>query len=70
VRAYPREGVRPGYGFDVRKGLQFRLVLDLPRARRDTVFRSLSFRDMLAIVPHLAKLLGEQTARVTVRPGP
>ena len=67
VRAYPRDSVRAGYGVDVRRGLAFRLVLTVPRARRDTVFRDLSFRDLYALMPHLEKLLGEDSGRVRGR---
>jgi hypothetical protein len=61
VRSYPREGVRVHYGVDVRKGLGFRLVLSLPRARRDTVFRSLSLRDLYEVVRRLDKALPEDS---------
>jgi tRNA A-37 threonylcarbamoyl transferase component Bud32 len=61
VRSYPREGVRVHYGIDVRKGLGFRLVLSLPRARRDTVFRSLSLRDLYEVVRRLDKALPEDS---------
>jgi hypothetical protein len=66
VRAYPRDGVRVRYAVDLRNGLLFRLVLQLPRARRDTVFRSLSLRDVYELVPRLGKLLGADQARGTV----
>jgi hypothetical protein len=67
VRAYPREGVRVGYGADVQGALRFRLVLGLPRARRDTVFRLLSFRDLYEIIPRLGKLLRGDSAQAGVR---
>jgi len=35
----------------------------LPGARRDTVFRRLSFRDVYETAPRLGKLLGEAAAR-------
>src|SRR5712664_1264579 len=43
VRAYRRDSVQVGYGAVLQGGLSFRMVLTLPRARRDTVFRHLSF---------------------------
>ena len=67
VRAYPRDSVRVGYGVEVRRGLAFRLVLTAPRARRDTAFRNLSFRDLYALMPRLGKLLGEDSGRVRAR---
>src|SRR5205823_136258 len=45
VRGYRRDSVQVRYGAELRGGLAFRMVLTLPRARRDTVFRHLSFRD-------------------------
>src|SRR5438093_4807561 len=54
VRAYRRDSVRVSYAAELRGGLSFRMVLTLPRARRDTVFRHLSFRD----VYELARRLG------------
>lgn len=67
VRAYPREGVRVGYGADLQGALRFRLVLGLPRARRDTVFRLLSLRDLYEIIPRLGKLLRADSTRAGVR---
>ena len=62
VRSYPREAVRAGFGADLRGGVRFRLVLGVPPAGRDTVFRSLSFRDLYALVPRVEKLLNEDSA--------
>ncbi|PYO96347.1 MAG: hypothetical protein DMD60_10795 [Gemmatimonadetes bacterium] len=59
VRAYHRDSVQVRYGADLRGGLAFRLVLALPRARRDTVFRHLSFRDVYELATRLGKLIGE-----------
>jgi protein kinase-like protein len=70
VRRYARDEVRVGYGADLGRGLQFHVVLNLPGARRDTVFRHLSFRDMYEMVPRLEKLLGADSGRVTVRVRP
>jgi len=63
VRSYPREAVRVGFGADLRAGLRFRLVLGLPQGGRDTVFRSLSFRDVYTMVPRVEKLLNADSAR-------
>jgi serine/threonine protein kinase len=58
VRAYRRDSVQVRYGADVRGGLALRMVLALPRARRDTVFRHLSFRDVYELTRRLGKLIG------------
>lgn len=58
VRVYPRDSVHVRYGVNVSNGLRFRMVLVLPRERRDTAFRSLSLRDIYEIVPHVGRLLG------------
>ncbi len=57
VRAYPRDDVQAQYGATMRAGLSFRMVLALPRARRDTVFYQLSFRDVYELARRLGKLL-------------
>src|SRR5207249_329019 len=59
VRAYRRDSVQVGYGVELRGGLSFRMVLLLSRARRDTVFRHLSFRDVYELSRRLGKLIGE-----------
>src|SRR5881296_2946091 len=59
VRAYRRDSVQVGYGAELRGGLSFRMVLALPRARRYTVFRRLSFRDVYELSRRLGKLIGE-----------
>ena len=58
VRAYRRDSVQVRYGAAVGGGLSFRMVLTLPRARRDTVFRHLSFRDVYELASRLGKLIG------------
>jgi eukaryotic-like serine/threonine-protein kinase len=58
VRAYRRDSVGVRYGADLRSGLSLRMVLALPRARRDTVFRHLSFRDVYELTRRLGKLIG------------
>jgi hypothetical protein len=51
VRSYSRDSVRTKMGFDVRGGLVFRLVILGRDASEltDTVFRNLSFRDMILL---------------------
>jgi len=56
--------VRARFGLQLAGGLSFRMLLLLPRSRRDTVFRRLSFRDVYEAAPRLGKLLGEDAARV------
>ncbi len=62
-RAYPRDGVRARFSLQLSGGLSFRMLLLLPRSRRDTVFRRLSFRDVYEAAPPLGKLLGEDAVR-------
>jgi len=60
VRAYVRDSVRAGLELDARRGLSFRLVLRrLGASARDTVYRSLSFRDFVELGPRLDRLLSE-----------
>jgi len=59
VRAYRRDSVQVGYGAVLQGGLSFRMVLTLPRARRDTVFRHLSFRDVYELSRRLGKLIAQ-----------
>ncbi len=59
VRAYRRDSVQVRYGAVLQGGLSFRMVLTLPRARRDTVFRHLSFRDVYELSRRLGKLIAE-----------
>ena len=63
IRAYPRDSARARFGLQLWPGLSFRMMLMLPRSRRDTVFRRLSFRDVYETAPRLGKLLGEDAAR-------
>ena len=51
VRSYSRDSVRTQMGFDLRGGLIFRLVIrgTYARALTDTVFRNLSFRDLILL---------------------
>src|SRR2546428_8696574 len=57
--AYRRGYVEGGYAAELRAGLSFRMVLTLPRARRATVVRHLSFRDVSELARTLGKLAGE-----------
>jgi len=59
VRSYRRDSVQVSYGAVLRGGLSFRMVLTLPRERRDTVFRNLSFRDVFELSRRLGKLIAE-----------
>ena len=59
MRAYHRDSVQVRYGAVLRGGLSFQMVLTLPRARRDTVFRHLSFRDVYELSRRLGKLIAE-----------
>jgi len=59
VRGYRRDSVQVRYGAALRGGLAFRMVLTLPGARRDTVFRHLSFRDVYLLSRRLKNLVGE-----------
>ena len=65
VRAYPRDSARARYELQLSGGLSFRMMLMLGGgARRDTVFRRLSFRDVYETAPRLGKLLGEGATRL------
>src|SRR5712664_817367 len=68
VRSYARDSVRTQMGLDVHGGLAFRLVIHGTRSKElaDTVFRSLSFRDMV----QLDKQLNRGDAEDSVRPRP
>jgi len=59
VRAYRRDSVQVGYGAVLQGGVSFRMVLTLPRARRDTVFRHLSFRDVYELSRRLGRLIAQ-----------
>ncbi len=66
VRSYARDSVRTKMGLDVHGGLAFRLVIYGTRSKElaDTVFRNLSFRDMV----QLDKQLNRRDAADSVRP--
>jgi serine/threonine-protein kinase len=66
VRTYSRDSVHARYGLTVRGGLAVRLVLAVSLSRRDTVFRSLSARDVYGLAPRLRQLLGAVPARRTL----
>jgi hypothetical protein len=63
VRSYPRDSVHARYGVAVQGGLAVRLVLAVSPSRRDTVFRSLSARDVYGLAPRLRQLLGAVAVR-------
>jgi hypothetical protein len=57
VRSYARDSVRTNMGWDLHGGLAFRLVIHGTRVKElaDTVFRNLSFRDMIQLGKQLDK---------------
>src|SRR5207237_2052450 len=65
VRSYPRDSTRTQMGWDIHGGLAFRLVIYGTRAKQlaDTVFRSLSFRDMIQLRKQLNRRDGEDSQR-------
>jgi len=65
VRSYPRDSTRTQMGWDIHGGLAFRLVIYGTRAKQlaDTVFRSLSFRDMIQLRKQLNRRDGEDSLR-------
>jgi serine/threonine-protein kinase len=69
VRTYPRDNVQAQYSATVRGGLSFRMVLALPRARRDTVFRHLSFREVYELARRLGKLFPSAAAGAGTQTG-
>ena len=74
VRSYARDSTRTAMGLDVHGGLAFRLVIHGTHAKAlaDTVFRSLSFRDMIQIGKQLNRRDAEDSVRASVvrRPAP
>ncbi len=70
VRSYPRDSVHVRYGLRLQGGLGVRLVLAVAPARRDTVFRRLSPRDVYGLAPRLRQLLGSAGARLTLQLNP
>ena len=69
VRSYSRDSVQAHMGLDFHGGLAFRLIISGTRAAQvsDTVFRSLSFRDMLEIGPQLNRLEEQDSVRSSSR---
>jgi serine/threonine-protein kinase len=65
VRSYARDSVRTQMGLDVHGGLAFRLVIYGTRSKElaDTVFRNLSFRDMIQVGKQLNRRDAEDSAR-------
>ena len=72
TRSYTRDSVAAAVDLDLRGGVFFRLVLRRRGggAMRDTVFRSMSFRDFLEVAPTIERLVGEDAGGgVRVRAG-
>jgi hypothetical protein len=75
IRPYPRDSTRGALDFDFRGGVVFRLVLRRPGERGegtgDTVYRHLSFRDLVELAPQIERFLAENgnEPRVRVRGG-
>ena len=78
VRSYARDSVRRDMDLEIHGGLSFRLVIYVPgaspggRELGDTVYRGLSFRDMMQLRPHLNASVEGSTAkrRPSVRQAP
>ena len=79
VRSYARDSVRRHMDLEIHGGLSFRLVIDVPGTSpgagqlADTVYRSLSFRDMMQLRPELNRAGAVSTAKhraVQPRPAP
>ncbi len=70
VRSYPRDSVQVRYTLAVQGALAVRLVLAVSSSHRDTVFRSLSLRDLYGLAPRLRQLLGAAAARRTLQLNP
>ncbi len=68
VRSYARDSVRRDMNLEIHGGLSFRLVVYTPRLA-DTVYRSLSFRDMMQLRPQLNRT-EEAVAPPRARPRP
>jgi hypothetical protein len=65
VRSYSRDSIRTDVDFDFRGGLTFRLTIYGKQSSglADTVFRSLSFRDMVTLAPRLNDLEQDSSRR-------
>jgi hypothetical protein len=65
VRSYSRDSIRTDWDLDFHGGLAFRLVIYGRSSNRtaDTVFRNLSFRDMVTLGPRLNELEEDQAGR-------
>ncbi len=69
VRSYARDSVRRDMDLEIHGGLSFRLVIYVPHASPggrelgDTVYRSLSFRDMMQLRSHLNAAVAGSTAK-------
>ena len=68
VRAYARDSVHPEMRLDLHSGLTFGLVIygiGSNHALADTVYRSLSFRDMVQLGPQLNRIEVEDSTRAS-----
>jgi hypothetical protein len=65
VRSYSRDSIRTDVDLDFRGGLTFRLTIYGKQSSglADTVFRSLSFRDMVTLAPRLNDLEQDSSRR-------
>src|SRR5216117_648614 len=65
VRSYLRDSIRTDFDLDFRGGLAFRLAIydKRPSQLADTVFRNLSFRDMVTLAPRLNDLNRDAAGR-------
>jgi hypothetical protein len=65
VRSYSRDSVRTDWDLDFHGGLTFRLGIYGKRSKElaDTVYRSLSFRDMVTLAPRLNDLKQDSSGR-------
>ena len=70
VRSYARDSVRTDLDPDFRGGVSFRLVVRIRGApARDTVYRSLSFRDFLKLGPQLSRFFPDKGSGFRVGTG-
>jgi serine/threonine-protein kinase len=65
VRSYSRDSIRTDWDLDFHGGLAFRLGIYGKRSKQpaDTVYRSLSFRDMVTLAPRLNDLEEDSSGR-------
>ncbi|MGH7531448.1 MAG: serine/threonine-protein kinase [Gemmatimonadales bacterium] len=67
TRSYARDSVRATMGLNFKSGLVFLLILrPTDRPGRDTVYRRLSFRDLVELSPSVGRLFGDDAGGVRV----